>query len=70
VIYPNPANTTLYFSGVQANAQISVYDINGKMLINTQIFGNKLDISRLANGFYAIKITEKSGIVTKKFVKQ
>lgn len=69
-VFPNPANTTLFVSELTQNSTVSIFDISGKILINKQIVNNQIDISHLANGFYLVRIVDKSGITTKKFVKQ
>ena len=69
-IYPNPANNLLYLNGFVVNSKISIYDLNGKMLINDKIIKNQIDISYLQSGVYTMKIETANEIVTKKFVKQ
>ena len=69
-IYPNPASNILFIDGLKHNSTASIFDINGKILINKQIINNQIDISSLPNGFYIIKITEEGETGTLKFVKQ
>jgi hypothetical protein len=68
-LYPNPANNILFIEGLTQQAVISFTDINGKMLINTSISKNQIDISNLPKGIYSIKIVDNSEVITKKFIK-
>ncbi len=68
-IYPNPTNSILYVNGLQ-NANVQIFDLTGKLLINQQNADNQIDVSNLQNGIYSIKITNESGTVIRKFVKQ
>ncbi|MCD4793327.1 MAG: T9SS type A sorting domain-containing protein [Bacteroidales bacterium] len=70
LIYPNPANSILYFNNLSNNATISIYDISGKLLINSKVANNQVNINKLANGIYIVKINDSYIIRTTKFVKQ
>jgi hypothetical protein len=69
-IYPNPVNNgKLYISSTKnLSKNIQIFDVLGKKIYDTELFGNALDISRLNNGVYIIKITENNITVTRKFV--
>ena len=69
-VYPNPASETLYLRGIAQDAQVFIYDLGGKMVLNQQISGNSIDIKNLQTGIYMIKIEGKEGVIIKKFVKQ
>jgi len=68
-VYPNPTNSILYVNGME-NANIQLFDLTGKLLINQQNADNQINVSSLQNGIYSIKITNESGTVIRKFVKQ
>jgi hypothetical protein len=70
MVYPNPATNILFFSKNVEKFDVSIYDENGKIYLNRQIADNKLSVSALPHGIYFIKITGKSGMTVKKFVKQ
>lgn len=70
VIYPNPAQDHLFFSAGIENPLVSVYDVNGIMINHEQITGNKMNINGLRKGLYTIQIVNKSGVITRKFIKQ
>lgn len=69
-IYPNPvSNGKLYISSTKnLSKHIEIFDVLGKKIYDTGLFGNVLDISRLNNGVYIIKITENNITVTRKLV--
>lgn len=69
-VYPNPANNVLNLTNVKANSTISIFDLNGKMVISKQATSNSFDISELPVGIYSISIVDNEGSRTAKFVKQ
>lgn len=69
-IYPIPVSDILFFNTIIDRVEISIFDINGKMVINEQITNHQINLSNLPNGIYTIKIKSNSGIKTKKILKQ
>lgn len=69
-VFPNPVSSTLFLSGLTQNSTVSIFDLSGKLLINKSVITNQIDVSKLANGFYTIRIVDKNGITTKSIVKQ
>jgi len=69
-VYPNPANTTLFMKNLNEVAVVSIYDINGKMVIHHQISNQQVDIGNLPTGFYTIKIKNAKINTQQKFLKQ
>lgn len=69
-IYPNPvSNGKLYISSSNnLSKYVEIYDVLGKKVYATSLFGKAMDISRLNIGVYIIKITENNNTVTRKFV--
>ena len=71
-IYPNPAtnNLTVDLSKYN-NAQISIIDITGKVVLNTNTTKstNVFDVSNLNKGVYFVKIISDNNTITKQFVK-
>jgi len=55
---------------ITGKTQISIYDLNGKLIFNNQITNNQIDISSFQSGVYSMKIENSKGIVMKKFVKE
>ncbi len=70
-IYPNPANGNTV--NIETNSigakQISVYDVLGKQVINTEISNNELNISALEAGVYLVKVNQNGITATKKLIK-
>ena len=67
--YPNPANNVLFIEGLTQHSVITITDLNGEMIKNVEILNNQIDISNLKNGIYFLKIIDKNGVITKKFLK-
>ena len=63
-IYPNPANTVLFIDGITQETQVSIYNLQGNLLIRSQLVEDNLDIDRLVPGIYIIKMENKLEVVT------
>ena len=72
-VYPNPANNYLHVS-LDKNIEIkeyTVFDINGKNLLQGQLNTNYINISDLNTGIFMLRIQDKQGIIHNiKFIKQ
>ena len=70
-IYPNPANNSLnivsYAAGINS---ISIYDLGGKEVINTDVNSNqiRLNTSSLSSGVYIIDIKSNKTTIKRKLV--
>jgi len=65
-IYPNPVNAllTISFAGVQNLETISLYSLEGKLLLTKEQFESnhaQLDLGNYSDGMYMLKITDNSG---------
>jgi hypothetical protein len=69
-MYPNPANTTLYFRNLTGDAKISIYDLQGRELVSKIITDNWVDISNLEYGIYTVRIEDVNKIMIRKLIKQ
>ena len=70
-IYPNPSNKFINISGIaNNNCKFNIYDIFSRKVFSSKINNNKIDISRLQEGIYFIKIYTDKGIIIKKFIKK
>ena len=58
-IYPNPVdgNFVTILSPVNGIKDIQIFDLNGRVVIDTAINNNTLDVSSINSGFYMIKVT-------------
>ncbi len=73
-IYPNPTTgiVNIEFSNSLLNSNISILDINGKVVQKYKANGVKLtcNLSALATGVYFVSIENKGVIISKKIVKE
>ena len=53
-IYPNPVENTLFFSNYGNSVQI--FDVTGKLVVSENNNMNSMDVSKLDNGIYLIKV--------------
>lgn len=66
-VYPVPAtgNTVTIETKNAGNLEVSVYDILGKLVIDTTVSNNTLDVSTLRTGVYIMQI-EQAGVAAQK----
>ncbi|HEX5154386.1 MAG TPA: T9SS type A sorting domain-containing protein [Parafilimonas sp.] len=64
-VYPNPVQSILnidFQEPGRPQKRISVYDVNGRLLLTRSANGNtQLDVRSLANGIYLVKINDETG---------
>jgi hypothetical protein len=68
-LYPNPANSTLYASGMpEGKNEMQVYDLYGRLLLKKQNNSSSgvIDVSSLSDGVYNIRIKNEAGEYFKK----
>ena len=68
-VYPNPVDETLNFSGLNASVQATVFDMLGKLHIQTEVT-NSLDVSTLKSGLYMIELKNETSSKVFKMLKQ
>jgi hypothetical protein len=69
-MFPNPANTMLYFRNLTGVASITIIDLQGRELISGTITDGQVDISNLENGIYSVRIEDASHTLIRKLIKQ
>lgn len=69
-IFPNPANDFINIYSTEQFLSISIFDINGKMILNEDKFEAKkpLDISQITSGIYFLKASGNNVNVAKKII--
>jgi hypothetical protein len=68
-IFPNPANSVLYITGIEKVRSVRIYNSHGQMVLSkTNI--QTLNISSLSKGLYIIAVETISGTTKCKFEKQ
>lgn len=69
-IYPNPvSNGKIYITTKQnLSKDIEIFDVLGKKIYSTSLFGKELNVSKLTPGIYILKIKENNSSATRKLV--
>lgn len=68
-LYPNPAKTEVFVDcPVSNSAQLSVFGMDGRLIFERQLSGNKIDVSQLAAGLYIVRVSSKDFSGTAKLV--
>jgi GH18 family chitinase len=70
-LWPNPAREVLYLQSDRlSDAQITVNDLQGRILLSETLSSNSLNISQLQTGLYLLTLKTPESIYTGKFIKQ
>ena len=70
ILYPNPTNESLCFSGLESTSnQIKIINQLGKVVIDSKII-NELNVSNLPKGTYILLLNTIRGTLTRKFIKE
>ena len=68
-IYPSPALTTITIESAEPLGTISIYDVSGALVMQTESFCDQnvatVDVSQLANGYYIVKIAQETRMIIK-----
>lgn len=69
-IYPNPSNGLVVVKTAALNAQVNVFDINGKNVFSqiTDSFETQINLSHLANGVYQMNIISDNQSINQKIM--
>ncbi|MBK7093575.1 MAG: T9SS type A sorting domain-containing protein [Saprospiraceae bacterium] len=68
-IFPNPTTGTITVEGLQ-NAEIKVYDLLGRKVLERCQNGQEIDISDQPEGIYFIYIQDHDRLITRKLIKK
>jgi len=66
-LYPNPTNGRIYISGLNTNAEIDVFSVEGKLLKHYNLIENYVDLD-LASGLYLLRLNSDNQSITKKLI--
>ncbi len=69
VLFPNPAQNSLHFAGLQGDESLHITDISGRIILTKSDVGSTTDISMLQSGFYLAQLKSKKEAVLLPFVK-
>jgi spore coat protein H len=69
-LYPNPTNDNLYIESESTNYEVFIQDMTGKIVLKyvSTSKSNKIDISSLNKGLYAVMLKSKASIKTEKLL--
>ncbi|MEM9679738.1 MAG: FG-GAP-like repeat-containing protein [Bacteroidota bacterium] len=72
IIYPNPVVEVLTIQTSQdiTDRIATVFDINGKRVLNTKLEDNSLNVSKLQTGIYFLRLESNGKSITRKFIKE
>ena len=72
VIYPNPVKNLINLeTSVDLYGRIAtVFDLNGKKILNKKLESNTLDVSNLQGGFYILRLEQDGKTINRKFIKE
>lgn len=72
ILYPNPTKDVLNLNATYGfdNAIYSVFDMNGRRVMNSRFNTNTIDVSELSTGNYILRIMDEGVIKSQKFIKQ
>lgn len=71
-IYPNPVEEvlTIKTSADVTNKIATVFDINGKRVLNMKLKSNTIDVSILTSGIYFLRLESEGKTIKRKFIKK
>ena len=67
-IFPNPANNKVKISSASKIDRVELYDIIGKLVLAENISSNTLDVGKINNGLYVLRVYSGEKYSTKKLV--
>ena len=72
VLFPNPTKEVLTISSIDnlQDAVFTIFDINGKRVLNSKLYQDTIDVSSLRSGNYILRIVSGHSIKSQKFIKE
>lgn len=73
VLSPNPASNKIEIQGINENSliqTIEVYNTSGNLVYSNSSSSNSVDVSKLENGVYFLKVNTEKSTSTLKFIKE
>lgn len=68
-IYPNPVNDNLFIATEDNIEEITIYTLTGVVIYNETNSNNTVDVSKLSDGIYFIKVKTSKGEMMRRFTK-
>jgi len=73
-VHPNPAKDVVYIQGKNNLKEITVFDVNGRVLNSTSVVGTQLetalDVTKLTQGIYFVRVVSSKGQFVSKLIKE
>lgn len=69
LVYPNPTSGNVLFDGLDVDNEISIYDLNGKLISKLIAINDNINVSFLVPGLYIFKIKLNNQIEYHKIIK-
>lgn len=71
ILYPNPTHGILNLGKLTdfSNPEYSIFDIQGRKILDSKLDLNYINVSNLANGHYILKIYDGNLLKTQRFIK-
>lgn len=67
---PNPSNGIIYLKAIKtSNSIITIYNLQGQEVFYKNVDSNSIDISKLIQGIYIIKLVNSNNIYTNRLIK-
>lgn len=72
ILYPNPTSTVLNLNTSEnlSDTVFTIFDMNGKRVMNSKLNSNTIDVSGLSTGNYILRLMSGNSIKNQKFIKQ
>jgi hypothetical protein len=68
-VYPNPFSDKLFIQGA-SNVDVTIFDLSGKIMLQTKNVNGSIDLSTLQSGMYLIQVKSEGKIYKRKIFKQ
>jgi hypothetical protein len=69
-LYPNPTGNEIWMENNSRDIiEYSIYSIGGRLLQESSVLNQKIDLSNLPNGLLFIKLKQKEQVIIKKIIK-
>lgn len=68
-LYPNPCANEIHFNGPYLNGDVTIFNINGELILETTSSNQTVDVSRLQAGVYYLRIQNLQNTAITSFVK-
>lgn len=68
-MFPNPAKNNLFIeTALNGDINVSIVNMLGKEVVNTNVVNNTVNVSNLTSGIYIVRVTEEGKTSTKKLI--